>query len=104
MNQQALMKKIKKMQEEMVSTQQEIENTVFYASSGGVVNVEVLGTKEIASIKVSDDFEIEAKEDFEMLSDMIVTACQKAYKEIEKTTKERMQKYNDMLGGFNGLF
>ena len=41
MNQQVLMKKIKKMQEEMIQTQQEIENTVFYASAGGVVNVEV---------------------------------------------------------------
>ncbi|MDD3171271.1 MAG: YbaB/EbfC family nucleoid-associated protein [Bacilli bacterium] len=103
MNQQAIMKKIKKMQEEMVATQQEIENTVFYATSGGVVSVEVMGTKEIASIKIADDFEIESKEDFEMLSDMIVAACSQAYKEIEKTTKERMQKYNDMLGGFGGL-
>ncbi|MDD2492477.1 MAG: YbaB/EbfC family nucleoid-associated protein [Bacilli bacterium] len=104
MNQQALMKKIKKMQDEMVATQQEIDGTIFYASSGGVVNVEVLGTKEIAAIKVSDEFTIESRDDFEMLSDMIVAACQKAYKEIEKTTKERMQKYNDMLGGFGGLF
>ena len=31
MNQQVLMKKIKKIQEEMLATQQEIENTVFYA-------------------------------------------------------------------------
>jgi len=99
-----LMKKIKKMQDEMVATQQEIDGTIFYASSGGVVNVEVLGTKEIAAIKVSDEFMVESRDDFEMLSDMIVAACQKAYKEIEKTTKERMQKYNDMLGGFGGLF
>ena len=104
MNQQGLMKKIKKMQEEMIQTQQEIENTVFYASAGGVVNVEVYGTKELKAINVEDDFEIESKEDIEMLNEMIVAACNQAYKEIEKTTKERMEKYNSMLGGFGGLF
>lgn len=104
MNQQVLMKKIKKMQEEMLATQQEIENTVFYASSGGVVDVEVYGTKEIKAVNIQEDFEIESKEDVEMLSEMIVAACNQAYKEIEKTTKEKMDKYNSMLGGFGGLF
>ena len=33
MNQQVMLKKIKKMQDEMVATQNEIENTVFEASS-----------------------------------------------------------------------
>ncbi len=104
MNQQVLMKKIKKIQEEMLATQQEIENTVFYASAGGVVDVEVYGTKEIKAVKVEDSFEIESKEDIEMLSEMIVAACNQAYREIEKTTKEKMDKYNSMLGGFGGLF
>lgn len=104
MNQQVMMRKIKKMQEEMVATQQEIENTVFTASSGGVVTIEMMGTKELAGIKISDDFECESKEDLEMLSDMICAACKQAYKDVEKTTKEKMQKYNDMLGGFGGLF
>jgi DNA-binding protein YbaB len=49
MNQQFL-KKIKKMQEDMVATQQEIESTSFYASSGGVVDVEVKGTKELVRV------------------------------------------------------
>ena len=104
MNQQVLMKKIKKMQEEMIQTQQEIENTVFYASAGGAVNPEAPGTKELKAVSVEDDFEIESKEDIEMLNEMIVAACNQAYKEIEKTTKERMEKYNSMLGGFGGLF
>ncbi len=88
----------------MLATQQEIENTVFYASAGGVVDVEVYGTKEIKAVKVEDSFEIESKEDIEMLSEMIVAACNQAYREIEKTTKEKMDKYNSMLGGFGGLF
>lgn len=104
MNQQALLKKFKKMQEEMVATQQEIEETVFSSSAGGVVTVEVLGSKELENIIINDDFEVESQEDLELLSEMIVTACKSCYKEIEKTTKERMDKYNSLLGGMGGLF
>ena len=48
---QNLLKTVKKMQEEMVAAQQEIESTTFYASAGGVVNVEVKGTKEAGKSK-----------------------------------------------------
>lgn len=99
------MKKLKQMQDEMIKTQQEIEETVFFASSGGgVVNVEVYGTKHIKSIEIDEDFEAESKEDLEMLSEMIVAACNQAYTEIDKTTKERMAKYQSLLGGFGGMF
>lgn len=105
MNQQVLMKKIKQMQDEMIKTQQEIEETVFFASSGGgAVNVEVYGTKHLKSIEIDDDFEVESKEDLNMLSEMIVAACNQAYKEIDDTTKEKMAKYQSMLGGFGGMF
>mgnify|MGYP003290606811 CR=1 FL=1 len=104
MNQQVLMKKIKQMQDEMIRTQQEIEETVFYASAGGVVSVEVYGTKHLKAIKVEDDFEVSSKEDIEMLNDMIVAACNQAYKEIDNTTKEKMAKYQSFLGGFGGMF
>jgi DNA-binding protein YbaB len=56
---QNLLKTIKKMQEEMVATQQEIESTTFYASAGGVVNVEVKGTKEIAKVNIEEGFKAE---------------------------------------------
>lgn len=104
MNQQVMLKKIKKMQDEMVTTQNEIENTVFEASAGGVVTIEMYGSKELKAVKVADDFKPEDKEDFEMLSDMIVAACSDAYKQIDKTTKEKMAKYQALLGGFGGMF
>ncbi len=104
MNQQALLKKVKKMQDEMVATQKEIDETVFSSSAGGVVTVDVLGTKELESITISEDFEVESKEDLEMLAEMIVAASQACYKEIDKTTKDRMDKYNSLLGGMGGLF
>lgn len=103
MNQQ-IIKKFKKMQEDMVAAQQEIESTSFYASSGGVVDVEVKGTKELVRVNISEDFTVESKEDLEILGDMIVAACNQAYKEIEKTIQEKMSQYQDLLSGFGGLF
>ena len=103
MNQQAMLKKIKKLQEEMVAAQEELEATSFYASSGGVVSVEVKGTKELVKVSIDDSFEAESKEDLLMLEEMVVAACNQAYRDIEKATKEKMGKYNDMLGGFGGF-
>jgi len=100
---QQLMKKLKKMQEEMVATQKEIDETIFTASAGGIVEVDVLGTKEIDAVHVAEDFEAESSEDIQMLCESIVAASQKAYREKNKTTEEKMGKYNAMLGG-SGLF
>lgn len=103
MNQQALMKKVKKMQEEMLAAQEELEATSFYASSGGVVSVELKGTKELVKVTINEGFEAESKEDLQLLEEMVVAACNQAYKDIEKATKEKMGKYTDMLGGFGGF-
>ena len=104
MNQQVMLRKLKKMQDEMLQTQKEIEETVFKASAGGVVTVEVYGTKELKSVKIDDSFEAEGKEDYEMLSDMIVAASNEACKQIDKTTADKMAKYSALTGGFGGLF
>jgi len=101
---QNLLKTIKKMQDEMVTAQKEIESTVFYASAGGVVNIEMKGTKELLKVSVEDSFKAESADDLELLGDMVVAACNQAYKEIDKTVKEKMGKYSDMLGSFGGLF
>ena len=63
MNQQVMLRKLKKMQDEMLQTQKEIEETVFTASAGGVVTVEMFGTKELKAVKIDDSFEAEGKED-----------------------------------------
>ncbi len=104
MNQQAMLRKVRQMQQEMLKTQEEISNTDFSQTAGGVVKVTLKGTKELVSVEILDDFEIESKEDYEMLSDMIVAACKKAYDEIDKTTEEKMSKYQALLGGMGSLF
>lgn len=99
MNQQAMLKKARQLQKEMEETQREIAETIFTESAGGVVTVNVLGTKEIVSVKIADDFEVESKEDLEMLQDMIVAAANNAYQKIDKTTEEKMAKYSAFFGG-----
>ena len=104
MNQQVMLRKLKKVQDEMLQTQKEIEETVFSASAGGVVTVEMYGTKELKAVKIDESFEAEGKEDYEMLSDMIVAASKEACKQVDKTTAQKMEKYSALTGGFGGLF
>ena len=99
MNQQAMLRKARQLQKEMEETQREIAETLFTETAGGVVTVVLNGTKELVEVKISDDFEVESKEDLEMLQDMIVAACKNAYQKIDKTTEEKMSKYSAFLGG-----
>ena len=80
---------------------QKFENAIFNASTSGIVTVGVYGTKELESIKIVESFEIESLEDLEMLSEMIIAACRQAYREIDKTTEEKLGKYTSILGGMN---
>lgn len=104
MNQQALLRKLKKMQDEMMQTQKEIEETVFKASSGGIVSVEVYGSKTLKSVTIDDDFTADGKEDLEMLGDAVVAAVNKAYAEVDKTTETKMAKFAALTGGMGGFF
>lgn len=98
MNQQVMMKKLMKMKEEMEKTQQEIAESEYEVSVGGIVTVTCLGTKEVTEIKISEDFEASTPEDLELLSDSIVAACKQLYKEIDEETDEKMEKYKALLG------
>ncbi len=103
MNQQAMLKKVRQMQKEMEETQQEICETLFTESAGGVVSVTMKGTKEIVKIEILDGFEAEGPEDYEMLSDMIVAASHKCYEAVDKMTEEKMAKYQAFFGSM-GMF
>ena len=100
MNQQVMMRKLMKMKQEMEQTQQEIFDTEFRASAGGVVEVVVMGTKELAEVIIDPDFEATTPEDLELLQDSIVAACNQAYKDIDDTTEEKMKKYAALTSGF----
>lgn len=101
---QSLMRKVKQMQQEMLETQQEIEQTEFSESAGGVVSVTMNGSKHLLRVKIDESFTIESIDDTELLGDMIVAACNQAYRNIEKLTEEKMSKYQSLLGGMGNLF
>ncbi len=99
MNQQAMLRKARQLQQEMLKAQQEIEETEFKASAGGIVTVVYKGNKELVKVIIAENFEVESKEDLEMLSASIVAASNQAYQAIEKMTEEKLGKYQSMFGG-----
>ena len=98
MNQQQMMK-IKKMQKQMMEAQEKLEKTIFTGTAGGgVVSVEVMGNHQVVSVKIDEEA---AKDDLEMVQDMIVIALNDANKKIEAETQKSLGGFG---GGIPGLF
>ncbi len=99
---------IKKMQEDMVAKQEELEAREYEVScGGGVVNVKINGKKEILSVKLAE--EIVDPDDIETLEDLIVAAMNEAIKRVESDASDEMGKLTGGLnipglGGLGGLF
>ena len=92
MNQQQMMK-LRKMQKQMMEAQEKLESTVFTGSAGGgVVTAEVKGSHEVVSITIDPEA---AKDDLEMVQDMVCLAINDANKKIEEESQK-------LLGGFGG--
>ncbi len=101
-NMKDLMKQAQRMQQEMMKSQEELENKVFEASSGGgMVKVEMNGKYELLSIKL--DPEAVDPNDVEMLEDLIVAAMQDVQSKVSEASSETMGK---LTGGMKipGLF
>ena len=98
MNIQAMMKQAQKIQKDMMSAKNEIDNKI-YEGKSSFVTVKVKGTKEIVEIKI-DNEKIE-NDEIEMLQDILVVAINDAMKKIDKETEEKLGKYTQ---GMQGLF
>ena len=97
MNQAAMMKQLQQMQDNMETTQKEIEETEFTASSGGgAVEVAVTGAHEVKSIKIQPD--VVDPEDVEMLEDMLIAALNEATRKAKETMDREIGK---ITGGMN---
>ena len=90
MNRSDLMKQAQKMQEEMLKTQEELENRTYKATA------EVSGKRLITSLVIDPD--AVDPDDVEMLQDMIIAAVNSALSEAEKTSSETMSR---LTGGLN---
>ncbi len=101
-NMSSMIKQAQKMQEEMLKAQEELENSVIEASSGGgAVSVKVSGKKELLEIKISPD--AVDPEEVEMLEDLILAAVNEAMRKADAKSAGEMQK---ITGGMNlpGMF
>lgn len=97
-----MMKQAQRMQQEMMKSQQELENTTFEANSGGgIVRVEMTGKYEVKSIHIEP--EAVDPEDVQMLEDLVLAALQEAHSKVARASEEIMGK---LTGGMNipGLF
>lgn len=96
-----MIRKLQKMQQEMVKTKKELDETVFTGSAGGMVTVEVKGNKEIVKITINKDISLE-KDDVEMLEDTLVAALNNVMEQIDQEEQERMGQFTGGagLGGF----
>lgn len=95
MNMQALLKQAQKMQKELSSLEDEVNNTLYEESmGGGVIKVVVKGTMEIESISIDPTLlNVDGKEDLEeMIKESINLA-------IAKAIKDKEEKTNSITGG-----
>ena len=101
-NMNAMIRQAQKMQDEITTLQEDIENREFSATSGGgAVSVVVTGKKIIKSLTIN--MEVVDPEDVEMLQDLVISAINEAVNQVESTTETEMSK---ITGGVSlpGLF
>ncbi len=101
-NMNQMIKQAQKMQEDMASLQDDLEQREYTATSGGgIVSVTVDGKHLIKSIKIKP--EAVDPDDAEMLEDLITVAVNEAISNAIKTAEEEM---GAVTGGLNfpGMF
>ena len=98
----SMIKKLQKMQRDMVQAQKELEASTFYGTAGGkMVEVEFTGNKKMQNIKI-DPEAVESPEDIEMLQDTILAAVNDCMRKIDSETESVMSQFTG--GGMPGLF
>ena len=91
---QNLMRQAQKMQEDMQRIKEEINNSEFVGTAGGMVTVTLFGTKAVKSVDIKK--EAIDPDDKEMLEDLIAAAFNDATKKIEKEEKEKLPNMGGM--------
>ncbi|HHT64773.1 MAG: YbaB/EbfC family nucleoid-associated protein [Caldicoprobacterales bacterium] len=98
-----LMKQAKKMQEQMLKMQEELEEkTVEATVGGGVVTVIANGKKEILEITIQP--EAVDPDDVEMLQDLILAAVNEAIRKADEMVQSEMSKLTGGMGMPPGMF
>lgn len=101
-NMQGMMKKVQKMQQDMLKMQEELKNrTVEATAGGGAVTVVVTGCKTVEKVTIAPS--AVDPEDVEMLEDLVTTAINEAMRKVDEMTEKEMGK---ITGGMKlpGMF
>lgn len=101
-NMQGMMKKVQKMQQDMLKMQEELKNRTFEATAGGgAVTVVVTGRKTVEKVTIAPS--AVDPEDVEMLEDLVTTAINEAMRKVDEMTEKEMGK---ITGGMKlpGMF
>ena len=92
-----MIQQAKKLQQDMLKMQEDLENsTVEATSGGGAVKVVVNGKLRIESISISE--EVVDSNEIEMLSDIILAAVNEG---ITKSQDEASKRMSSLTGGLN---
>ena len=98
-----MLKKARKMQEELQKKQEALKKqTVDVSVGGGAVSLTMNGEKQIVSLKISKD--AIDPEDPEMLEDLITTAVNEAGKKADEMVQKSMSEVTGGLGLPGGMF
>ena len=87
-----MVRKIQRMQKEMMEAQKRLEETEFTGTAAGVVDVTVLGSKEVLKVTINKDA-IDSLDDLEMIEDTIVAALNNAFKNVDDETQRVMSQF-----------
>ena len=96
MNMQSIMQQAQRMQRDLQKKKDEISGQLF-PGKYEFVEVTLNGKKEMVSCKINKE-EL-AKEDIEMLQDMIMIATNEAMKKVDQMTEQKMGKFSSAMPG-----
>ncbi len=97
-----MLKKAQKMQEDMQSTQAELETREYEISAGGgAVTVKINGKRELIALDITP--EIVDPDDVETLSDILIAAVNEAIKKVDSVSEAEMAKISGQMG-LPGMF
>lgn len=93
-----LMKQAQQMQENMKKAQEDLAKVEVEGQSGaGMVKVVMYCSHEIKRIAIDDSLLADAKDDKEMLEDLIAAAVNDAVRKVESTTQDKMSGFTSGL-------
>jgi nucleoid-associated protein EbfC len=97
MDMKRMMMEAQKMQKELLKIQDDLAKTV-YDGESSMVKVKVNGNNEVLSVMFDLDEEF-AKDDVEILEDMVVVAINDAIGKVKADKEKKLGKYGSGLSG-----